>query len=212
LEVDMGEPIVTKEIPMRKVETQDDLEQRIHENEWQLIVQGTQKAIDTLWKSRKSSWVVLARYGGQMSNEWTKWYYTGGYKPRIYVYMLRRCECDNSERNKTRSIFIYSAWRKITKDDAIWRRTTVVAHWNESQLQALGRVKEALTPFGLDTEEYPDPASKDLEQFHHEYTALQIVEVVQMWRELETPSATEHQVHADSTIVHLLGMKVTIAT
>jgi phosphoribosylglycinamide formyltransferase len=55
LEVDMGEPIVTKEIPMRKGETQDDLEQRIHENEWQLIVQGTQKAIDTLWKSRQSS-------------------------------------------------------------------------------------------------------------------------------------------------------------
>jgi len=55
LEVDMGEPIVTREIPMRKGETQDDLEQRIHENEWQLIVQGTQKAIDTLWKSRQSS-------------------------------------------------------------------------------------------------------------------------------------------------------------
>ncbi|KAG9604216.1 putative phosphoribosylglycinamide formyltransferase, partial [Aureobasidium melanogenum] len=55
LEVDMGEPIVTREIPMRKGESQDDLEQRIHENEWQLIVQGTQKAIDTLWKSRQSS-------------------------------------------------------------------------------------------------------------------------------------------------------------
>ncbi|KAH0047102.1 hypothetical protein KCU72_g9335, partial [Aureobasidium melanogenum] len=55
LEVDMGEPIVTREIPMRKGESQDDLEQRIHENEWQLIVQGTQKAIDTLWKSRRSS-------------------------------------------------------------------------------------------------------------------------------------------------------------
>lgn len=55
LEVDMGEPIVTRDIPMRKGESQDDLEQRIHENEWELIVQGTKKAIDTLWKSRQSS-------------------------------------------------------------------------------------------------------------------------------------------------------------
>jgi phosphoribosylglycinamide formyltransferase len=54
LEVDMGEPIVTKEIPMRKGESQDDLETRIHENEWKLIVQGTQKAIDTLQSSRQT--------------------------------------------------------------------------------------------------------------------------------------------------------------
>ncbi|KAI5251424.1 putative phosphoribosylglycinamide formyltransferase [Aureobasidium subglaciale] len=54
-EVDMGEPIVTREIPIRKGESQDELEQRIHENEWELIVQGTRKAIDTLWKSRPSS-------------------------------------------------------------------------------------------------------------------------------------------------------------
>lgn len=55
LEVDMGEPIVTREIPMRKGESQDDLEQRIHQNEWELIVQGTQKAVDTLWESRQAS-------------------------------------------------------------------------------------------------------------------------------------------------------------
>lgn len=54
LEVDMGEPIVTREIPMRKGESQDDLEQRIHQNEWELIVQGTQKAIDSLQESRRN--------------------------------------------------------------------------------------------------------------------------------------------------------------
>jgi hypothetical protein len=69
-----------------------------------------------------------------------------------------------------------------------------------------------LTPFGLDTEEDPDPASKDFEQLHHKDAAFQIVEVVQMRRELETPSATEHQVHADSTIVHFFGVEIAIAT
>lgn len=51
-EVDMGQPITTREIEMRKGETLDELEQRIHENEWELIVQGTKMAIDALWDTR----------------------------------------------------------------------------------------------------------------------------------------------------------------
>lgn len=77
---------------------------------------------------------------------------------------------------------------------------------------AIKQQTETLTPFSLDTEEYPDPASKNLKQFHHKDAAFQVVKVVQVWRELETPSTTKHQVHADSTIVHLLGMEVAIAT
>lgn len=72
--------------------------------------------------------------------------------------------------------------------------------------------RKKLTPFGLDTEEDPDPASKNFKQFHHKDATFQIVKVVQMWREFETPCTTEHQVHTDSTIVHLFGMEVAIAT
>lgn len=54
-EVDMGEPILIREIGMRKDESLDELEQRIHQNEWEVIVQGTKKAIDTLSASRAST-------------------------------------------------------------------------------------------------------------------------------------------------------------
>lgn len=47
-EVDMGQPIITREIDMRKGESLEELEARIHENEWELIVQGTKMAIDAL--------------------------------------------------------------------------------------------------------------------------------------------------------------------
>lgn len=73
------------------------------------------------------------------------------------------------------------------------------------------RRKEALTPFSLDTEKDPDPASKNLKQFHDEDATFQIIEVVQVWRELEAPCTSEHQIYADSTIVHFLGMEVPIA-
>jgi phosphoribosylglycinamide formyltransferase len=44
-EVDMGEPIVTQEVPIGKGESEEELEKRIHEVEWGLIVEGTAKAI-----------------------------------------------------------------------------------------------------------------------------------------------------------------------
>lgn len=47
-EVDMGEPIVTREVPILKGESEEELENRIHEVEWALIVEGTAKAIHEL--------------------------------------------------------------------------------------------------------------------------------------------------------------------
>lgn len=78
-------------------------------------------------------------------------------------------------------------------------------------LSSSEKKKEALTPFSLDTEEDPNPASKNLKQLHHKDATLQIVEVVQVWRELEAPCTSEHQIYTDSTIVHFLGMEVPIA-
>lgn len=49
-EVDMGEPILVREIEMRKGETLDELETRIHQNEWQIIVQGTKTAAEKLYR------------------------------------------------------------------------------------------------------------------------------------------------------------------
>jgi phosphoribosylglycinamide formyltransferase len=47
-EVDMGEPIVTKEVPIMKGESEEQLENRIHEVEWELIVEGTARAIQKI--------------------------------------------------------------------------------------------------------------------------------------------------------------------
>lgn len=53
-EVDMGEPIVTREVPMIKGEPEEELEKRLHQVEWGLIVEGTAKAIREI-KSRNEA-------------------------------------------------------------------------------------------------------------------------------------------------------------
>jgi phosphoribosylglycinamide formyltransferase len=47
-EVDMGEPIVVKEIEMKEGEPETALEERIHQSEWELIVRGTKMALEKL--------------------------------------------------------------------------------------------------------------------------------------------------------------------
>jgi phosphoribosylglycinamide formyltransferase len=44
-EVDMGEPVVTREVPIEKAESEEDLEKRLHQVEWELIVEGTAKVL-----------------------------------------------------------------------------------------------------------------------------------------------------------------------
>lgn len=47
-EVDMGKPIVTKEVPIMKGESELELENRIHELEWGLIVEGTANTVQEI--------------------------------------------------------------------------------------------------------------------------------------------------------------------
>ncbi|GAB7345243.1 hypothetical protein MBLNU457_3614t1 [Dothideomycetes sp. NU457] len=54
-EVDMGQPILTRNVEIKKSDTLDQLEERIHSNEWELIVQGTRQAAEMLHSSRKAS-------------------------------------------------------------------------------------------------------------------------------------------------------------
>ncbi|MCJ1467255.1 hypothetical protein MMC07_005879 [Pseudocyphellaria aurata] len=58
-EVDMGSPILVQEIPFEKGVDEDieALKERIHKNEWKLIVAGTGLAIQELWaeKTRKET-------------------------------------------------------------------------------------------------------------------------------------------------------------
>ena len=49
--VDMGEPIVVKEVEIAKGETLEDLTERIHTVEWKAIVEGTNLAIEKLKSS-----------------------------------------------------------------------------------------------------------------------------------------------------------------
>ncbi|KAI9789650.1 MAG: hypothetical protein M1835_001506 [Candelina submexicana] len=53
-EVDMGEPIVVKEVQIEECESLEDLETRIHQLEWKAIVEGARTAIEHLWQERNS--------------------------------------------------------------------------------------------------------------------------------------------------------------
>ena len=53
-EVDRGEPIVIRKVECKASETLDELEARIHTEEHQLILEGTQIAIHDLWEARRS--------------------------------------------------------------------------------------------------------------------------------------------------------------
>ncbi|KAF2270295.1 phosphoribosylglycinamide formyltransferase [Lojkania enalia] len=46
-EVDAGDAIVTAEVPLKEAETLDDLEERIHKIEHELIVEGTRKTLES---------------------------------------------------------------------------------------------------------------------------------------------------------------------
>ena len=47
-EVDRGEPIVWKEVEIRKGESVDELRERIHVVEWEIIVEATRKVLASL--------------------------------------------------------------------------------------------------------------------------------------------------------------------
>ena len=52
-EVDRGEPIVVREVKCQKDESLESLEERIHSQEHELIVEGTALAIMRLWEESK---------------------------------------------------------------------------------------------------------------------------------------------------------------
>lgn len=53
-EVDRGEPIVVRKIKCKLGETLEQLTERIHENEHELIVEGTGMAISNVWEKRNA--------------------------------------------------------------------------------------------------------------------------------------------------------------
>ncbi|TKX26230.1 phosphoribosylglycinamide formyltransferase [Elsinoe australis] len=52
-EVDMGPPILVREIEIKKEDTVDDLEGRVHATEWKVIVEATKLAIEELRKEKE---------------------------------------------------------------------------------------------------------------------------------------------------------------
>ena len=52
-EVDRGEPVMVKEVEIKSGESQDELEDRIHETEWKLIVEATGKVLADLEAKRR---------------------------------------------------------------------------------------------------------------------------------------------------------------
>ena len=53
-EVDMGKPVLVREVAIDRGESLEELEEKIHHNEWQVIVQGTRIAVDELHAQRKA--------------------------------------------------------------------------------------------------------------------------------------------------------------
>jgi len=51
-EVDSGDCIVSREVEMKQGESFEDLEQKIHKEEWVIIVEGTRLALETLKQKR----------------------------------------------------------------------------------------------------------------------------------------------------------------
>jgi len=54
-EVDRGEPIVMREIPCKEGESLEELTERVHKVEHEIIVEGTGIAIEQLWEKRRGS-------------------------------------------------------------------------------------------------------------------------------------------------------------
>ena len=54
-EVDMGEPLVVKDVEMRVGEGLSEFEERVHQTEWVAIVEGTAKALEEMAKRRSSA-------------------------------------------------------------------------------------------------------------------------------------------------------------
>lgn len=54
-EVDMGTPVMVKEVDIKAEDTLKDLEERIHETEWRLIVEATGKVLKDLEDKRRQS-------------------------------------------------------------------------------------------------------------------------------------------------------------
>lgn len=52
-EVDMGKPVQVQEVEIREGDSQADLEERIHQSEWQLIVEATGKVLQDLENQRR---------------------------------------------------------------------------------------------------------------------------------------------------------------
>lgn len=52
-EVDMGKPILVQEVEIREGDSQEDLEERIHQNEWKLIVEAMGKVLADLEEQRR---------------------------------------------------------------------------------------------------------------------------------------------------------------
>ncbi|KIW17530.1 phosphoribosylglycinamide formyltransferase [Exophiala spinifera] len=53
-DVDMGPPILVREVPCQTGDSQEDLEKRIHDTEWRLIVEATGKVLSDLEEKRKA--------------------------------------------------------------------------------------------------------------------------------------------------------------
>lgn len=81
-----------------------------------------------------------------------------------------------------------------------------------SKSLACQETADVLTPLRLHTEENPDPSPQKLEEFHGEDASLEVIEVIQVWGELQAPCTPQQSVHDNSSVVEFLGVKVAVSS
>lgn len=105
---------------------------------------------------------------------------------------------------------------ELPQKHVVGRRAAIAPHCSDRQPSARQQVTrrggtDRLTPLSLDPQKDPDPPPENLQALDGKHTTLQVVKVVQMRAQLETPRHPEQQVQRDGDIVHIGGVEVAVA-
>jgi hypothetical protein len=83
--------------------------------------------------------------------------------------------------------------RHITKYNIVWRWPAMIPH-----------------PFALHAEKDPDPSPENFEHLHRENAPLEIIKVIQMRTQLQTPCTPQQRIYDNRRVIELFGMEVAI--
>lgn len=93
------------------------------------------------------------------------------------------------------TIIILIPWPHIAEQDVVGHRQPVGPH-----------------PLAFDSKEYPHPSPQHLQDLHGEDAAFQVVEMVQMHAQLQTPRAPQQRIHDNGSIIEFFCVEKAMPT